>query len=130
MSENDGYESNPCKSAHGSNTDAKTGTHILIQKEVDEEIRNYMAPLIRQLGVLTPLIQGMLSVHRPRNYMAPLIRQLGVLTPLIQGMLSVHRPNLSSKPGTSADSSATGPSPDFETGDTGNSADKQREGLL
>ena len=40
------------------NADSESEAHILAKKEVDEQIRTYIAPLTRQLEDLTPLIQG------------------------------------------------------------------------
>ena len=84
MSEKDSSESNPFKSAHQSNTDTDSETRILTQGEVDDQIRNYIAPLTRQLEKLIRLIQEMSTAHRP---------------------------NRSPKAGTSANFSAAGPSP-------------------
>ena len=47
--ENNRSETNPVMSAHGNNTDKGSETRILTQEEVDEQIRNYIAPSIRQL---------------------------------------------------------------------------------
>ena len=90
MIENDILESSPTSSAPESNTDIESKLRILTQ-EVDEQIKNYIAPLTRQLGDLIRLIQEMLSAPRPNFY---------------------------PRAGTSASSSAAGPSSDMVTGGT------------
>ena len=65
--ENNRSETNPIMSAHGNNTDKGSETRILTQEEVDEQIRNYIAPLIRQLEDLTWLVQKMSTAHRPQG---------------------------------------------------------------
>ena len=51
-------------SAHESNTNTDSETRILAEIEVDEQIRNYIAPSARQLEDLTRLIRTMLTARR------------------------------------------------------------------
>ena len=66
------------------NADNESEAGILTQEEVDEQIRNYIAPLTIQLEEFIRFIQGMSTAHRL---------------------------NLSPRAGTSASFSAAGPAP-------------------
>ena len=100
MSEKESAEFIPLTSAHGSNRDTESETRIMIQKEVHKQMISYFAPLIRQLEDLTPRIQWMSTADWP---------------------------NFSPRAGTSANSNAAGPSPDFVTRGTGVSPDSHIE---
>ena len=65
MSEGNSSEANPIIIAHENKSDKECETHILTQEEFDEQIRDYIAHLTRQLEDLTRLIQGMSFAHRP-----------------------------------------------------------------
>ena len=57
MSEGDSSETNHIMSVHEVDDNKRTKARILTQEEVDEQIRNYITPLIKKLKDLTPLIQ-------------------------------------------------------------------------
>ena len=65
MSEDKNSESNPIMSAKKIKTDSESGARILTQKEVDEQVKNYVASLTKQLEDLTRLIQGMSAARAP-----------------------------------------------------------------
>ena len=88
---NDGSETNTLVNAHGSKADSESGARILTQEEVDEQIKNKINPLTRQLEDLTRLIEGMSTAHRQ---------------------------NFSSRASTSANSSVASPSRNMVTGGT------------
>ena len=92
MSENDGSQTNALPKTNASNAAFASETGILTQKEVDEQITNYIAPMTRQLENLTRLILDMSTAHRK---------------------------NLSPRAGTSGNSSTAGPSPNLVIGDIG-----------
>ena len=58
LSENDSLETNTLLGARGSNTDFGSQTRILTQKEVEEQIKNYITFVTMQLEDLTWLITG------------------------------------------------------------------------
>ena len=52
-------------SAHKDNVYIESKARILTQEEVNEQIRKYIALLIKQLEEYTRLIHGMSTAHRP-----------------------------------------------------------------
>ena len=65
MSDSNGSETNPIVNNHEIIIDNESKTRNPSQKEVDEQIRNYLAPLNSHLEDLTQLIQGTTISHRP-----------------------------------------------------------------
>ena len=104
ITETDSIDINKPLNAHVSNTGSESEARILTQEEVGEHIRTYVAHLTKQLEKLTRLIQELLSV--------------------------VHRQNLCPRVSTSANSSASDPSPDLITGGTGISPDNYNLGPI
>ena len=49
LSENNSSESSRITSAHGDNINNKSEARLLTQEEVDEQIRNYIAPMNKRL---------------------------------------------------------------------------------
>ena len=101
MSGSNSFETNAVMSASQNNTYNESEALILTQEEVDEQIRNSIAPFTRQKEDLTRLIQGMFSAHQP---------------------------NLSPRAGTSDSFSTAGPSPGMMTGGTGTSPGNGQNG--
>ena len=64
MGKNNNSDTNPIMNANKNNTDNESETRILTQEEVDEQIRNYIAPFTGKLEYLTQLTQGMCTAHR------------------------------------------------------------------
>ena len=64
MIETNSSEASDILNALREKTDSESETRILTQKEVDELIKTYIAPLNKQLEDLTQLIERMSSVHR------------------------------------------------------------------
>ena len=65
MSGSHNSETHTIMNAHENGVNNKPEALILTQKEVDEQIRNCIAPLTKQLEDLTRPIQGMSTAHRP-----------------------------------------------------------------
>ena len=83
LSESNSSETKPIMNAHLDDIKNESEARIPTQEEVDEQIRNVINPLNKQLEDLTQLTQGMSTAHRPDLVL-----------------------------GTSASFSAAGPSPD------------------
>ena len=103
ITETDSIDVNKPLNTHVSNTCSESEARILTQEEVGEHIRTYVAHLTKQLENLIRLIQGLLSVHWQ---------------------------NLSPRVSTSANSSASDPSPDLITGGTRISPDNYNLGPI
>ena len=58
MSEDNGSGNNPTRTNHKSDVNCETETRILTQEDVTEHIKNYNAPLTKQLDDLTRLIHS------------------------------------------------------------------------
>ena len=56
-------EINGSQNGHRKNSDSESKPHNLTQEAVHEQIKNYIAPLTKQLEDLTQLIQGISRAH-------------------------------------------------------------------
>ena len=57
------FETSSLLNSYRSNADSESEARILIQEEVNEQIKSYIIPLNKQLEDLTWLIQGISSAH-------------------------------------------------------------------
>ena len=65
MNEFSSSETTDLPNAHRNNTDSESEECILTQVKVNEQIRNYIAPLTKQLVILTQFIQGVSTAYQP-----------------------------------------------------------------
>ena len=96
MTEFNSSDNSDLQNARSSNNDSESESHILTQEAVDEQIKNYIGPLTKQLEDLTGLIQGMSRAHQVN------------LTGLIQGMSRAHQVNFPPTTCANASFSAAG----------------------
>ena len=68
MSENYSTKSSPIINAPKHNVEDEPEVHVLTQKEVNQQIRNYIAPLTKQLENLSGFTQGMTTDQHPTSH--------------------------------------------------------------
>ena len=68
MSENNGPEGNSAINSHETGENEEPEIHTLTQKEVNEHIKSFIAPLTRQLKYLTRLVEGLSVASHPNHY--------------------------------------------------------------
>ena len=68
MKKSNSSETSPIMSAHENNVRNDSEARILTHKEVDEQIRNYIAPLTTQAEDLTWLTQGVLHCSTAKSF--------------------------------------------------------------
>ena len=87
MNDSKNTESSPIVNAPGRNARDELEVHALTQEEVNEQVRNHIGPLTKQLQDLTRLIQGMTTAQLPTSYLRP-STTLGLVQP---GISPTHR---------------------------------------
>ena len=68
MSEYSSSEGSPAMNPTGTNQNKGTELRTLTQAEVDQLIKSFIAPLVRQLDDLTRIVQGMITASHPDYY--------------------------------------------------------------
>ena len=63
MTEINNTENNDSQNTHGVNCESNCEPHLLTHEALDEQIKNFIAPLAKQLGDLAQLIEGMAQAH-------------------------------------------------------------------